>query len=312
MSENDTSYCMNCGEEIAASTEFCPECGVSQDPEQIGETEGDTPTDAGFTSWALGFKPGSTGRNILVGTAYFLSSIIGIFVLVYSYLKENPESGSTFAWVLGILLVLAGLGGLTDGTAQGVIGGVIAVLVGTAALPIVRDRIGIGNPPPGIEEGNTARRNAMVSVGYGLGALSVAGAALPGAESSRSSSDGGSTDGGSNDGGGSSDGASGGEESYPEGLYYDESTGIVLEDNVNAELDSIGSLYIRGTVRNESNQDYSYVQITWSVLDSSGVKIADALDNTSGLEAAQSWRYEALAASASGVDSYELQSIDAY
>lgn len=321
MSMDNTSYCINCGEEISADTGFCPECGSTQDPEQIEEAEEGASEDAGFTSWAPGFKPSSTGRNILVGIAYFFFFYIGIFVLVYGYLKENPESGSTFAWVLGALLILAGFGGLTEGTAVGIIGGIIAVVVGIVVLPIVRDKIGIGSPPPGIKQVNTARRNALTSMGYGFGALLVAGAALPETESSDSSSEGGSSPGGGTSGaddgtsgtdGGTSGTDGGSTESYPNAYYYDEPTGIVLEDDVSAEADTIGSLYIRGTARNESEQSYSYVQITFSALDSSGAKIADVLDNTSGLEEGQSWRYEALAASADNADSYQIQDITAY
>jgi multisubunit Na+/H+ antiporter MnhB subunit len=313
MSVGNTVYCINCGEEIAADTEFCPECGSTQAPDQVEAVEQDS-EESGFTSWAPGFKPGSTLRNVIVGLAYLAFFYIGIFALTYGYLKKNPESGSTFAWVLGILLIIAGLGGFTDGTTQGIIGGIIAVVVGVAVLPIIREKIGVGSPPPGIEEGNTARRNALISVGYGIGALAIAGAALPETESTTSGTsagDGSSSDGGDS-GGGSSGGGDSNEESYPSAFYYDESTGLVFEDDINAELDSIGSLYIRGTVRNESGQDYEYVQVTWSVLDSSGAKIADALANTSGLSAGQSWRYEALAASADEVDSYELQDITAY
>jgi hypothetical protein len=135
----------------------------------------------------------------------------------------------------------------------------------------------------------------------------VVGATLPEVESTETSSNNG---GGNNGGGGSGDGGS--DEPYPNAYYYDESSGIVLEDDVSAESDSIGSLYIRGTARNESGDDYEYVQVTWSVYDGSDTKIADALDNTSGLEAGQSWRYEALATSADDVESYEIQDITAY
>lgn len=307
-SNTETVFCINCGSEISADTAFCPECGSNQNPDQI-ETGGEAPEESGFTTWAPGFKPGSTLRNIVVGLVYLGFFYIGIFILAYGYLKENPESGSKFAWILGVLLILAGLGGFTDGTAQGIIGGVIALLLGVAALPIVREKIGIGSPAPGIKEVNTARRNALISVGYGFGALVVAGAALPETESSSSSSDtGGSTDGGGNTDSGGSDGG----ETYPGAFYYDESTGIVFEDDISAEVDSVGSVYIRGTARNESGQDYEYVQVSWSILDSSGAKIADALANTSGLSEGQSWRYEALAASADEIDSYELQDITAY
>jgi hypothetical protein len=307
-SNTETVFCINCGSEISVDTDFCPECGSSQDPSKV-EADEESPEGSGFTTWAPGFKPSSTLRNIVIGVLYLGFFYIGVFVLIYGYLKENPESGSKFAWILGIVLILAGFGGFTEGTAQGIVGGVIAVLLGIVALPIVREKIGVGSPAPGIKKVNTARRNALISVGYGFGALVVAGAALPETESSASSNDtGGSTDNGDSSGGGSS----GEEETYPSAFYYDESTGIVFENDIDAEVDSIGSVYIRGTARNESGQDYEYVQISWAILDSSGAKIADALANTSGLSDGQSWRYEALAPSADEIESYELQDITAY
>lgn len=166
---------------------------------------------------------------------------------------------------------------------------------------------------PGINEESTTRRKFLIGSGYGVAGLAVIGAAAgPQQDGANGGSGGESSDG---SGGGSSDGSgeeSNDEEQYPDAFYYDESTGIVLEDDVEGEVDQIGSLYIRGTARNESGGDYEYVQLTWSALDSSGAKVGDALANTSGLQAGQSWRYEALAPSADNADSYELQDIDAY
>ena len=178
MSENGTSYCMNCGEEIAASTEFCPECGVSQDPEQIGETEGDTPTDAGFTSWALGFKPGSTGRNILVGTAYAMFAAVGIPFLVYAYLKENPEKSTYIAWVAGIDLIFLALLAISQGTIWGYISGGVSLLAGVFFLPIVRQRLGVSRVP-GIDVENSARRSVVVGTIYTVGGLGLIASAFP-------------------------------------------------------------------------------------------------------------------------------------
>ncbi len=167
---------------------------------------------------------------------------------------------------------------------------------------------------PGISDESTTRRKVLVSSGYAVVGLAGIGAAA-GPQDDGGTDAGGSVGGDGGDSGGSSggdsDGGSGGE-SYADAFAYDESTGIVLEDDIEAEADSIGSLYIRGTARNESGGSYEYVQLTWSVLDSSGVKVADALANTSGLEEGQSWRYEALAPSAENADSYELQDIEAY
>ena len=83
-------------------------------------------------------------------------------------------------------------------------------------------------------------------------------------------------------------------------------------EGVEAEIDSIGSMYISGTAENFSDTDYDYVQLEWEVYDEADTKIADGLANTSGLSSGQRWRFEALAASADGASSYNLTNITAY
>jgi hypothetical protein len=176
---------MNCGEEIAASTEFCPECGASQDPEQIGQKEGDTSTDTGFTSWALGFKPGSTGRNILIGTAYAMFAAVGIPLLVYAYLKENPEKSTYIAWIAGINLIFLALLAISQSTIWGYISGGVSLLAGVFFLPIVRQRLGVSRVP-GIDVENSARRSVIVGTIYTAGGLGLIASALPETEPANS------------------------------------------------------------------------------------------------------------------------------
>jgi hypothetical protein len=292
---------------MAANAQACPDCGSSQDPSEIGMSE--ELEASGFTSWAPGFEPNNTGRNTGIALIYILFSVFGAFVLAFGYLEENPESGGTLARIMAVLIILAGLGSISNWTAASILGGIVAVLIGIAVFPVVRERIGFGNPPPGIDEGNTDRRNAMVSIGYGFGALLTAGATLPSSESDGTGTSGSTTDGsgttGATDDSTSSDSPAG-------TSYYDSSTGIGIMQGVDGEVDSVGSLYISGTIENFSNNDYSYVEVTWDVEDSSGAKIADALDNTSGLEAGQRWNFRALAVDASNASSYSLGDITAY
>ena len=51
--------------------------------------------------------------------------------------------------------------------------------------------------------------------------------------------------------------------------------------------------YMRGKLINNTGKNYSYVQITAEIYNSSGAKIGDCLDNTSGLSAGGVWAYEA-------------------
>lgn len=146
----------------------------------------------------------------------------------------------------------------------------------------------------------------------------ASGLVLAGCSSDEGNGDGGDSNGSDEGNGGGSDEDSdegnggGSDDEYPNAWYYDDNTGILLEDSPEAEEDSIGSIYIRGNAVNESGNDYDYVQIDFDVLDGSGAKVADALANTSGLNAGQSWRYEALATSAEDGESFELADITAY
>lgn len=207
-SDAGTAFCINCGEEISSDTDFCPECGSSQNPESLETVEeSDTAKNRGFTSWAIGFKPGKTGRNVLVGIAYLLFLGIGIPLLIYAYLVENPEKTKYVSVLAGVLFILVGLGTLADGSIRGIVAGVIAIIIGVLFIPQVREKLSIGSPP-GISEGNTARRNLLTSIGYGIGGVIIIGAIAPETESSSLD-----TDGGSNSGGGGGAESSGGSES---------------------------------------------------------------------------------------------------
>lgn len=203
-SEPETAFCINCGEEISADAELCPECGSGQVPENLGTTEtSDNIKQSGFTSWAIGFKPGQTGRNILVGIVYLLFLSFGIPLLIYGYVCENPEKSKYVAWITGALFILVALGAFVAGSTRGIIAGGLSLVIGLLFLPVVREKLSIESPP-GITEGNTSRRNLLTGVAYGLGSMVVVGAALPATETDTTDADGATSSG---DGGsGSTDG----------------------------------------------------------------------------------------------------------
>lgn len=51
--------------------------------------------------------------------------------------------------------------------------------------------------------------------------------------------------------------------------------------------------YIEGTVKNNKDKDYSYVEIEFVCYDAEGNNIGTALDNTNNLLANQTWKYKA-------------------
>jgi hypothetical protein len=71
--------------------------------------------------------------------------------------------GGLLAWGHGGFMILIGIIGFQAGS---VLAGVIGIVFGIAAFPIIRRKIGIN--PPGIDRTNRARRNVLIGTGYGL------------------------------------------------------------------------------------------------------------------------------------------------
>lgn len=53
--------------------------------------------------------------------------------------------------------------------------------------------------------------------------------------------------------------------------------------------------YIEGSVKNNKNKDYSYVQIEFVCYDSDGNNLGTAIDNTNNLLGNQTWKFKAIA-----------------
>ena len=52
--------------------------------------------------------------------------------------------------------------------------------------------------------------------------------------------------------------------------------------------------YVTGTIVNNTNKQYTYVQVTFNLYDSSGAQIGTALDNINYLEANGTWKFSAI------------------
>ena len=83
---------------------------------------------------------------------------------------------------------------------------------------------------------------------------------------------------------------------------------FTLESHSGA-YDSLGfAFYIEGTIRNNTDKDYSYVQVTFNTYDKDGAQLGTAFANISNLEANGIWRYKAMA-TADNIASYKLAEI---
>lgn len=65
--------------------------------------------------------------------------------------------------------------------------------------------------------------------------------------------------------------------------------------------------YIEGTVENNTNNNYSYVQVMFNVYDENGSVIGNCLDNINNLEGNGTWKIKAICSGeAKDIKSYKL------
>lgn len=82
---------------------------------------------------------------------------------------------------------------------------------------------------------------------------------------------------------------------------------VVLEEKVEND----GYLtYITGTIQNNTDRDYSYVQIEISLYDKDGALVNSTLDNINNLEANGKWKFKAMATS--DFDTYKIKEITGF
>lgn len=64
--------------------------------------------------------------------------------------------------------------------------------------------------------------------------------------------------------------------------------------NTTGESDGVGGVHIHGTVLNTCDQGFSYVQIVFTILDSSGSNVGTAMANNTDLAAGDTWTFNAI------------------
>lgn len=86
---------------------------------------------------------------------------------------------------------------------------------------------------------------------------------------------------------------------------------LVLEDGHTGAPDEYGiAYYIEGYIKNNSDKDYSYVQVEFTAYDAEGNILDSCLDNNSGLEANGRWKFKAMCtADADKIASYKFKEI---
>ena len=87
---------------------------------------------------------------------------------------------------------------------------------------------------------------------------------------------------------------------------------FTLQDGDTGTSDQYGMSYtIEGTIKNNTDKQYSYVQVTFNLYDSDGAQIGTALANINNLEANGIWKFKAIGSLGNGksVASYKLMEI---
>lgn len=85
---------------------------------------------------------------------------------------------------------------------------------------------------------------------------------------------------------------------------------LTIEGEVSTEYDGFYT-YITGIIKNNTDKDKSYVQVTFNLYDSSGNLVDAAVDNITNLAAGGTWKFKAIEL-AEDVASYEFAGIDAW
>lgn len=68
--------------------------------------------------------------------------------------------------------------------------------------------------------------------------------------------------------------------------------------------------YIEGTVKNNTNKDYSYLQVTYNVYDKDGNNLGTCLANNNNVEANSTWKFKAVCSGeAKDIATYKLDEI---
>ena len=89
------------------------------------------------------------------------------------------------------------------------------------------------------------------------------------------------------------------------------------KDSENLELvessgyyDGYFAYYVEGTIKNNSDKQYSYAQVTFTLYDADGAQIGTAIANINNLEPNGVWKFKAIGSGdASKVASYKLSEI---
>lgn len=87
---------------------------------------------------------------------------------------------------------------------------------------------------------------------------------------------------------------------------------FTIEGEVTGDYDSAKmGYYIEGVIKNNTDKDKTYVQVTYNLYDKDGNQLGTALANVNNLKAGGTWKFKAMGM-ADGITKYELAEITGY
>ena len=85
---------------------------------------------------------------------------------------------------------------------------------------------------------------------------------------------------------------------------------FTLEENIGS-YDGF-AFYIKGTIKNNTEKTYSYVQVSFNLYDETGAQVGTAMDNINNLEGNGVWKFEAIGMGATKATKYKLVGINGW
>lgn len=109
-------------------------------------------------------------------------------------------------------------------------------------------------------------------------------------------------------------GSSNDTENEQTGTTSEKQDDVVLEDGHTGRLDDYGTFYyIEGYIKNNSDKDYSYIEVDFTTYDSEGNTLGTCMDNNTSLEANGRWKFSAICTDdVENIASYKLNDITKY
>lgn len=100
--------------------------------------------------------------------------------------------------------------------------------------------------------------------------------------------------------------SSGSNNTTPTSTQQQEKFTLISDNKI---TDALGTTYIEGEIKNNTNKNYSYVQVTFNLYDANGSQLGTAVDNINNLEPNATWKYKAIGLVTEKVTTYKLVEI---